>query len=369
MDMHLQTSSSRNRKAIRMLAGFGLAVALIAGMLGTALKPAAAAAPTRPDPVVHWNAIALNTSITVGKQNIPQSQVYLARVQAAVYNAVVAIEGQYQPYKSSLAPRPGASVDAAVAAAAHAVLVNDFPSQQAALDQDYAAALQDIPDGEAKSAGIQVGEAAAGELLDLREGDGLEADTGFALPQPAPGVWHLPPGAAPLTPWVAQLRPYLMESPSQFRPGPPPELDSHAWAEEYEEVRLMGRKDSAYRTAEQTDIALFWTMNDILMYNTAFQKIALDPERGLDAVEAARLFAIGNLVGADSLIACFDAKYHYLFWRPAFSIPGGETDGNPGTIPGSPHDDRNHSGHGWEQHCPNSHWSGVFERAELFQSA
>src|SRR5512143_678895 len=134
MDTRAQTSSNRNRKTIRMLAGFGLAVALIAGMIGVALRPAAAAAPTRPDSVVHWNAIALNASITVGKQNIPQSQVYLARVQAAVYNAVVAIEGQYQPYKSSLAPRPGASVDAAVAAAAHAVLVHDFPAQQGDLD-------------------------------------------------------------------------------------------------------------------------------------------------------------------------------------------------------------------------------------------
>lgn len=94
----------------------------------------------------------------------------------------------------------------------------------------------------------------------------------------------------------------------------------------------MGRIDSPYRTAEQTDIARFWSTQPIIQYNTAFQEFALDPERGLDAVEAARLFAIGNLVGADALIACFDAKYHYLFWRPAFAIPGGDSDGNPHTI-------------------------------------
>ncbi len=333
IDTQVQPNGSRKRKGIIALAVPVLVVVLIVGMIGSALNPVVAAASTSPDSVVHWNIIAVNTSITIGKQSIPQSQMYLARVQAAVYNAVVAIEGRYQPYKSSLAQRPGASVDAAVAAAAHAVLVHDFPSQQANLDEEYAAALEGIPDGDAKNAGIQVGEAAAGELLALREGDGLEADIGFVMPQPAPGVWQLPPGVAPLTPWVSQMRPYLMDSPDQFRPGPPPELDSRAWAKEYEEVRLIGRKDSAYRTAEQTDIAFFWTMNDILMYNIAFQKIALDPERGLDAVEAARLFAIGNLVGADALIACFDAKYHYLFWRPVFSIPGGETDGNPGTIP------------------------------------
>jgi len=333
MDIQVGPRRRNNRRRIDRPAMFGLILVLIVGLVGPDLNPAVAAASTSPNSVVHWNIIAVNTSITVGRQSIPQSQVYLARVQAAVYNAVVAIEGQYQPYKSSLAPRPGASVDAAVAAAAHAILVNDFPSQQADLDEEYAAALQDIPDGEAKTAGVEVGEAAAGELLALREGDGLEADIGFVMPQPAPGVWQLPPGVAPLTPWVSQMRPYLLKSPSQFRPGPPPELDSHAWAKEYEEVRLMGQKDSPYRTAEQTDIALFWTMQDILMYNNAFQEIAQDPGRRLDAVEAARLFAIGNLVGADSLIACFDAKYHYLFWRPAFSIPAGDSDGNPGTIP------------------------------------
>jgi hypothetical protein len=312
---------------------FGLILVLIVGLVGPDLNPAVAAASTSPNSVVHWNIIAVNTSITIGKQSIPQSQMYLARVQAAVYNAVVAIEGRYQPYKSSLARRPKASVDAAVAAAAHAILVNDFPAQQTDLDHDYDAALMQIPDGDAKTAGIEVGEAAAGELLALREGDGLEADIGFVMPQPAPGVWQLPPGVAPLTPWVSQMRPYLLKSPSQFRPGPPPELDSSAWAEEYEEVRLMGRKDSPYRTTEQTDIARFWSTQPMMQYNAAFQEIALDPGRGLDAVEAARLFAIGNLVGADSLITCFDAKYHYLFWRPAFSIPAGDSDGNPDTIP------------------------------------
>ncbi|HEX7976921.1 MAG TPA: vanadium-dependent haloperoxidase [Anaerolineales bacterium] len=333
MDIQVGQRRRNNRRGIDRSAMLGLILVLIVGLVSSALNPAVAAASTGPNSVVLWNTIALNRSITIGKQSIPQSQMYLARVQAAVYNAVVAIEGRYQPYKSSLARRPGASVDAAVAASAHAVLGNDFPSQQAALDQDYAAALQDIPDGDAKTAGIEVGEAAAGELLALRKGDGLEADIGFVMPQPGPGVWQLPPGVAPLTPWVSQLRPYLIKDPSQFRPGPPPELDSSTWAREYEEVRLMGRKDSPYRTAEQTDIALFWTMQDILMYNNAFQEIAQDPRRGLDAVEAARLFAVGNLIGADSLIACFDAKYHYLFWRPAFSIPGGDSDGNPDTIP------------------------------------
>jgi hypothetical protein len=122
----------------------------------------------------------------------------------------------------------------------------------------------------------------------------------------------------------------LLDSPDQFRPGPPPDLTSTEWAVEYNEVKTMGRSDSSYRSAEQTDVARFWSTNSIVQYNTAFEQIV--SREGLNAVRAARLFAMGNLVGADALIACFDAKYHYLFWRPQFSIPLGDTDGNPDTM-------------------------------------
>jgi hypothetical protein len=266
----------------------------------------------------------------VAQQNQPQSSMYLARVSAAVYNAVTAIEGRFELYKSNLEPHPEASVDAAVATAAYTVLVHDFPAQQLALDADYAAALAAISDGEAKEAGIEVGKAAADELLALREGDGLEADIGFEMPDPAPGVWQLPPGVAPLSPWISQLRPYMLESPDQFRPGPPPYLKSLKWFKQFNEVQRIGRRDSAYRTAEQTDVARFWTTHAPMQYNSAFQQITM--QRGLDAQDAARFFAMGNMVAADALIACFDAKYHYLWWRPMFSIPQGDTDGNPQTI-------------------------------------
>ena len=283
-----------------------------------------------PDAVVTWNAIALRTAIQVARQNQPQSQMYLAQIQAAVYNAAVAVEGGYQSYKSQLTPQPDASADAAVATASYLMLVHHFPAQQPALDADYAAALSAIPDGPTKIAGIDVGQQAAAEIIALRHGDGLEADIGFTMPSPAPGVWQLPSSVTPLSPWISQLQPYLLNSPDQFRPGPPPDLSSPEWAKQFEEVRLMGQNNSPYRTAEQTDIARFWTTHAQVQYNTAFQKISR--ERGLNAVEAARLFAMGNLVGADALIACFDAKYHYLFWRPQFAIPLGDSDGNPATI-------------------------------------
>jgi hypothetical protein len=121
----------------------------------------------------------------------------------------------------------------------------------------------------------------------------------------------------------------MLTSNDQFRPGPPPDLGSAEWAKEYNEVKMYGRKDSTVRTPEQTAIALFWAAPPLLQFNLAYQQIV--NTRGLSAVEAARLMAMGNLVGADALVACFDAKYHYLFWRPTFAIPQGDTDGNSKT--------------------------------------
>jgi hypothetical protein len=289
-----------------------------------------AATPASPAAVITWNGIARRTAIQVAKQTTAQAMTSIAFAQAAVYDAVVAIEGGYRPYQVRLAQLPDASLDAAVATAAHHVLVHYFPAQQAALDADYATALAAVPDGPTKAAGIAVGQATAAGIIAGRQGDGLEADIGFSMPAPAPGVWQLPAGQAPMTPWASKLRPFLLQSPDQFRPGPPAALTSRAWAADFEEIKAIGSLDSPSRTAEQTDIARFWTTNPVVQYNAAFEQIAL--ERGLDAVQTARLFAMGNLVGADALIACFDAKYHYLFWRPQFAIPLGESDGNPATV-------------------------------------
>jgi hypothetical protein len=279
--------------------------------------------------VIVWNTIMLRTVITNGQQSPPASFVYGAYVQAAVYNAVVAIEGGYRAYESSLPRNPSASTEAAVATAAHDVLVHYFPLQQAALDADYAASLAAIEDGAAKSAGIQLGAAAADELIALRAGDGLNANIGFTMPAPAPGVWRLPTGVNPLVPWMSRLRPFLLGSPEQFRPGPPLDLNSAEWAEQFDETRLYGHRDSQVRTAEQTTIARFWSSVPLIQYNGAYQQIA--STRPLSALETARLMAMGNMVGADALVSCFDAKYHYLFWRPAFAIPQGDNDGNPNT--------------------------------------
>jgi hypothetical protein len=316
------------KTSIKYVVGFLLIAALAVSIAKTATP--ARAAPAGPETVIAWNVIMLRTVITVGQQSPPASFVYAAYVQAAVYNAVVAIEGGYQPYKSNIAPHPGASVDAAVATAAHKVLTHYFPLQQAELDAKYLASMAIIPDGAPKAAGIEVGNATADELIALRAGDGLNADIGFTMPAPGPGVWQLPTGANPLVPWMSQMQPFLLESADQFRPGPPPALGSPEWAADYNEVLLYGRRDSMVRTPEQTNIARFWSSAPLIQYNVAFQQIANSRELG--ALETARLMIMGNMIGADAEIGCFEAKYYYLFWRPSFAIPQGDSDGNPNTV-------------------------------------
>jgi hypothetical protein len=314
----------------RFFAWMAVLTLLMTLTLTSTATSARTAAPSSPAAVIAWNAIAQRTAVTVAKQFQAQSLISISFAQAAVYDAVVAIEGGYQPYQIRLAHLPEASVDAAVATAAHHVLVHYFPAQQAALDSDYVTALAAIPDGVVKDTGIDVGRAAAAGTIALRRGDGLEADIGFSMPAPAVGVWQLPASQTPQTPWVSQLRPFMLARPDQFRPGSPPDLRSKAWARDFHEVKTFGRSDSPARSAEQTDIARFWSTNVAVQYNTAFAQLTV--ARGLTAVQSARLFAMGNLVGADALIACFDAKYNYLFWRPQFAIPQGDSDSNPATI-------------------------------------
>jgi hypothetical protein len=314
-----------NRFIVVLVALAALVTPTLAGSTG-----AQAVASTSPAAVITWNGIARRAAIQVAGQTTAHAMASIAFTQAAVYDAVVAIKGGYQPYQVRLGQLPDASLDAAVATAAHHVLVHYFPTQQAALDTDYAAALAAVPDGVAKAAGVAVGQTTAAGIIARRQGDGLEADIGFTMPAPGSGVWQLPAGQNPMTPWASKLRPFLLQSPDQFRPGPPAALTSRAWAADFNEVKTIGSIDSPSRTAEQTDIARFWTTNPVVQYNAAFEKIALD--RGLDTLQTARLFAMGNLVGADALIACFDAKYTYLSWRPQFAIPLGDSDGNPATV-------------------------------------
>ena len=291
--------------------------------------PAVGGSGVSPASVIAWNEIADNAAITVAKQTPTESVVTLGIVQSAVYNAVQAIIGGYQAYGQALSPQPTASVDAAVAAAAHDVLVNYFPDQKADLDTAYTTALAAIADGDAKTSGVTLGEASAAATIAARAGDGFFAPSSFTMPAAAPGVWQLPPDQKPQDPWMADLRPFILTSADQFLPGPPPALDSATYATDFNETMSMGGTASTTRTPEQTLIAQFWTAPPVAQYNTAFEGVIAD--HGMDAMQAARLYAMANMIGADALTACMNAKYHYLSWRPQFAIPGAADDGNDAT--------------------------------------
>ncbi len=297
-------------------------------LLGSFAKPAESQ-----NVVSDWNMIAARTiTLNAGKPPGP-SGIYLAIVHLAVYDAVNSIDKRFKPYASSPNAPPGASLEAAAIASAHRTLVSMFPAQQGALDADYAASLANIPDSQSKDDGIAVGEAAAQAILDLRANDGREANVVY-VPGHGPGIWEpTPPGFLPAqTPWVGQTLPFTMSSPSQFLPEEgPPALDSQEWADDYNRTKLYGAKTNSLRTPKQTEIGLFWTENPTIQTHRAYRALAV--RQNLNTADSARFFAMVSAAQADALIGCWNAKYHFSFWRPVTAIRAGDTDGNPETVP------------------------------------
>ena len=224
------------------------------------------------------------------------------------------------------------SPEAAAAAAAHDVLVALLPDQQADLDTKYAASLAAIADGPAKTNGISVGQQAAAGILSFRANDGRDVVVPYT-PGSGPGVWNpTPPGFLPAqTPEAAYIQPFTLNSPSQFRAEPPPDLSSETYARDYNETKNLGRATNSTRTPEQTDLGRFISDTPILQWNRAWRSISV--AKGLSLADNARFFAMLTTASADSLIACYDSKYFYNFWRPVTAIRAGDTDGNPLTEP------------------------------------
>jgi len=256
---------------------------------------------------------------------------YLGFVQAAVYDAVVGVEGRYAPYRFNAHAPHGTSAQAAAVAAAHKVLVTYVPSAQASLDTAYAASLAKLPDGKAKTRGIAFGIRAADNLIRLRANDGRNAPIEFTQP-PAPGVWRpTPPGFLPMSaPWMGFVTPLLVRSATQFAPPPPPTLTSARYTRDFNEVKALGSATSTERTAVQTSTALFFSGNALIQYNTALRDQVT--VRHLDIVETARMFAAIDMSLADAEISVWHAKYVYGFWRPITAINLADTDGNPATL-------------------------------------
>lgn len=269
--------------------------------------------------------------VAVGRRFPGEAAVYMGIVHAAIYDVVVAIEGGYRPYAITPTVPPNASVEAAVATAAHRVLVGRFHDQQAGLDDLYDAYLNGIPDGEAKTNGVLVGEDVGVGMLLLRANDGLDSIVPYVQRLPGPGVYEPTAPASPLGTRMPGVLPLALEYPSQFRPHGRPALRSREYTQDFKEVKHLGRIDRTGRSAEQTAVALFWTDHDIPQWNRNLLRLA--DARRLTAIETARMLAMAHVAGGDAMIGCFDAKYHYLSWRPLHAILRADTDGNPHTVP------------------------------------
>jgi hypothetical protein len=278
--------------------------------------------------VIDWNNIASTTIITNAKASSAASAVWFAYVQLAVYDAVSAIDHRYQPYLFTTAAPASASKDAAAIAAAHRVLANYFPAQQTSLDAQFASSLAAISDTAANiSAGMAVGEQAAQALIAARFHDGLLANVPYAPPV-GPGFYQRTPPAfaPPIAPWLGQMVPFTMTSATQFFPDEGPDaLNSEVWIDDYNQVKTLGALNSTVRTAQQTEIGLFWTEHTGQQYGRAFRNLAT--LKALNTSDTARLMAMLWSGYADSVIGCWNAKFSFSFWRPVTAIRAGG--GNP----------------------------------------
>jgi hypothetical protein len=296
----------------------------------TALLALAGAASAQADTVTDWNTNATNTLIGTAGQGPTVAALHLAMVHGAVYDAVNAIDGGYDPYLTAPAAMPWYSKDAAAATAAYRVLSNLVPLQQGTLDGLYAASLAGIPDGPAKAGGVTVGEAAATAMLTARADDGRLVPFSFPVGS-EPGEWRpvLPAFANDPFARLARIRPFMTTTPSQFRSDGPNPITSPEYASEFAEVKALGRQTGSTRTADQTDMARFWAEHPPAMWSRIFRQLSAG--HGLTVAENARYFAMLYLTGADSLISCWDDKAHWLYWRPITAIREANTDGNAAT--------------------------------------
>lgn len=273
--------------------------------------------------ITDWNTIASTTIVANGGKASVASGVWFAYAFIAVYDAVNAVHRTYEPFYYNGTAPAGASEEAAAVAAAHRVLVNYFPAQQAALDAAFMQSLTGImAPAQAKTDGIATGEAAAEALIAERKDDGLEASVLYT-PGTGPGMWQpTPPGFLPaLTPWLGQMRPFTIARADQLRPDGPTPLSSERWVADYNNTRLFGDANSTVRTASQGEIGLFYAVHTGQQYSRTFGYLAGNYK--LDVMDSARLMAILWSGYADTGIACWDAKFTYNFWRPVTAIRAG----------------------------------------------
>jgi membrane-associated phospholipid phosphatase len=288
---------------------------------------------TRRDMVLRWNGITLD-AIRKERTPPPVAARNLAIVHAAIFDAVNAITGTHQHYLADFQPLPGASPQAAVAGAAHRALIELYPGLRTRLDKALNEALAELPDGDGKFFGKDLGRFVAERVVARRGDDGMERVATYA-PAPAPGAWQRTPPdfAEPLLPQWRHVTPFAITK-NPPHPKAPPRLTDPEYTKAFKEVKQLGEANSKLRTREQTEIAHFWadgvgTCTPPGHWNQIAQTVAL--QRGNTLAENARLFALLNLALADAGVLCWDCKYKLAFWRPVTGIHNADKDGNADT--------------------------------------
>ena len=325
------------------------ALAVTCGTVSAGTRSHADSTPASPQVALDWNSFAVDavraarTMDGVPSGGSPRAfyqaegLIYMAYVEAAVYDALTKIDHGYAPYHHFEAAAGNASPEAAVATAAYATLVHYLGDSTGTLAVHYAASIGSLPADKRTTRGIAVGQAAADDIEQLRADDGLDAPTAvfgapFVYDTSNAGQWQVVPpftAVGAQTPWVASMRPFTLLSPSQFRVGPPAALGSAQYAADFNEVKDLGSATSTLRTPEQTAIAQFWNANVINQQNQVYRDVAV--QHGMNLDDAVHLMAMGSITMADAGIACFDSKYDYLAWRPYSAIRNADFDGNSST--------------------------------------
>jgi hypothetical protein len=288
--------------------------------------------PARANVITDWDEKAVAVVTPVGPAAVAVTQqVYLGErvmgmVHVAMFDAVNSIERRYRPYLVQLPADPTTSKEAAAAAAAAAVLATIDPKTAGEMKVAITTYLATIPDSGAKSDGVKLGEAVAARVVEARANDGHDALDDYR-PRTTPGV-YVPTAITAASVWP-RMKPFAMSNPSQFRPNPPISLEGKEWATDFNEIKEYGRKISAKRTAQQTETARFWLMAGAQAYHPFLRQLVIAKQ--MNVVDSARFMALMAVGLNDALIAVFEAKYHYNFWRPITAIRNGDIDGNPAT--------------------------------------
>ena len=310
----------------------GMAFGNVTAAARTARRRAPIVVPTRDNIVREWNEIAINAILPNGPPFTGAR--FMTIVQLAVYEAVNATTGKYQPYLGTIAQAPGASAEAAAVMASHDTLVAYFPAQAAVLDARRDASLATIQNGQAKTDGIAVGAAAAAAMVANRANDGSSPALFFVPTSVDPYEWQITPGctAGVFRQWP-NVTPFGIQSSSQFRSEPPPALNSGIYAADFIELQNVGDLNSLQRSQDRSDVVRVyaagpghWTWNYTLLQIAA--------NRNDEITDTARTMALMNIAINDAYISGFESKYFYRTWRPVTAIPRGAEDGNRRTAAG-----------------------------------